>query len=174
MDVNDSMSLAELKMLACVQFLGDDNDKYELVFQNKAIGVGDMASTTLLQNNIPNNCVIKLREKQRPRDPSPVKKKPKANQEDILSSAMGSFLQQSSTSTSTSNNPGLSFDFSAIKVQNQTSTSSNSSTSSKTELTDAEKLEHTGLFNLLTSNRAFRAQMEMNMPGAVRAVENKS
>merc|ERR1711979_118193 len=106
-------------MLACVQFFGDDSNNYELTFQGSPIGVGDMASTTLLQNNIPDNCLIKLRNKQTiKRDQSPAKKRNKpTNQDDILSSAMGSFLQQNSSSLD-SNNPGLQFDFSAIKVQN--------------------------------------------------------
>jgi len=177
MDVNDSMSIAELKMLACVQFLGEaDENNYELVFQNRVVGDGDMAATTLLQNNLPNNCVIKLRNKQRARDPSPAKKKTKkANQDDILSSAMGSFLQQSSTTTTSK--PSLSFDFGAITVQNtsNTKTSNTPPTSNqKVELTDAEKAEHTGLFNVLSTNRAFKAQMEQTMPGAVRAVEKNS
>merc|ERR1712066_894156 len=90
MDVSDSMSLSELKMLACVQFLGvEGGDEYELVFQNRPIGKDDMASTTLLQNNIPNNCVIKLRKTERNQ---PVTKKAKGrDQEDFLASAMGSF-----------------------------------------------------------------------------------
>ena len=78
LDVHDSMSLAELKMLACVQFFGDDSNNYELTFQGNPIGVGDMASTTLLQNNIPDNCLIKLRNKQTiKRDQSPSKKRNK-------------------------------------------------------------------------------------------------
>jgi DNA damage-inducible protein 1 len=182
MDVNDSMSIAELKMLACVQFLGEaDESKYELVFQNRVIGEGDMAGTTLLQNNIPNNCVIKLRNKRVASSPSPVIKRTKksSNQDDILSSAMGSFLQQSSTpnSSSSTSKPSLSFDFGAIKVQNtsNTKTADTPPTSNqKIELTDAEKAEHTGLFNMLSTNKAFKAQMEQNMPGAVRAVEKNS
>merc|ERR1712032_47809 len=108
---------------------------------------------------------------------SPVKKTKKSNQDDILSTAMGSFLQQSSTSTSSSSKPALSFDFGAIKVQNtsNTKTSNTPPTSNqKTELTDAEKAEHTNLFNMLSTNRAFKAQMEQNMPGAVRAVGKNS
>merc|ERR1712066_208620 len=86
MDVSDSMSLAELKMLACVQFLGvDSGDEYELVFQNRAIGKTDMASTTLLQDNIPNNCVTKLRKTVRNPPSQPVAKKGRSNnQEDFL------------------------------------------------------------------------------------------
>lgn len=178
MDVSDSMSLAELKMLACVQFLGvDSGDEYELVFQNRPIGNADMASTTLLQNNIPNNCVIKLRQKERIQ---PATKKSKGgrsnNQEDFLSTAMGSFLQgnnNNNSNTSTSKSTGLpNFDFSAIKVQkNPNSSSSPTSSNQKVELTDAEKIEHTAMFNMMKGNKLFCAQLEMQMPGAVRAVE---
>ena len=80
MDVSDSMSLSELKMLACVQFLGvEGGDEYELVFQNRPIGKNDMASTTLLQNNIPNNCVIKLRKTERNQPPVTKKAKGRGN-----------------------------------------------------------------------------------------------
>merc|ERR1711976_106176 len=164
LDLADSMLLADLKMVACMQF-NVSADEHDLYFQNRVL----TGNTSLLQNNIPDNSTIVLRNK----NFSPTRKKPKSsNQSDILSSAMGSFLQQSSSSSNNAAS-GLNFDFSQIQVQ-KSNNSTPVTTNQKVELTDAEVRENTGMYNMLAGNGLLRAQFDMNMPGAVRAVEKGS
>jgi len=179
LDMDGSMTLADFKMLCCMQLVGDDQLSAWNLYRsrdNSLLPSEGPAATTEIHNHFKNGdslILSKTAPKSSSQSPtrSPARKQKRGMNSDVLTDAMESFLNRENSSSSAPK-PSLNFDFSGIKVKASSSSSTPTSSGTKVELTSQEIMQHTYLFNTLKADSMMKAQMEQRMPVAVRKVES--
>lgn len=159
--VDHSLTLADLKMLCCMEVTGADSPEYYLEYLSQKLPVDN---TSLLQHNIPDNATLTLKKINRKRLQNSQGAPSTSKTTDFILNAALKGLR-SSNDGSVPVIPQL--DFSGIKVENI----STGSTPTSIKLSAAEISQYRLMFMTMRSNPDLKAQLSQSWPGAMDSLE---
>jgi len=152
LDVDNSMTTADLLMIAAMEVNATPED-HHLEFNGSKLPTN---TTTLLQNNIPNNANLYLKSNR--------KRSSNSTNRDILSAAFQGLKK------GTQNKSIPKIDFSSINVGNIQTVS----TPTTVSLSPSETSHYRMMFHMLKTNPSMKAQLSQTYPGALEAVANNN